>query len=186
MNNIFLTGFMGSGKTTIGKKLAAKLEITHIDSDDYVEKKAGKTINQIFENSGELVFRKLEKAAISEISNTDSCVVSLGGGALVNPKNIRRVKKHGVLFYLKTSREEILRRVKSTNTRPLLQNPDGSPAPEEETIKYIETLLKVRQPGYNKSDYIIITDNKKEDEVVNSILEIISSLDIKFLFRPNK
>lgn len=186
MNNIYLTGFMGSGKTTIGKKLAAKLNIIHIDSDDYIENKAGKTINQIFKGFGESVFRKLEKVAITDISKESNIVISLGGGALINPDNVRRVKKRGVLFYLKTSSGEILKRVKSTNTRPLLQNPDGSPAPEEETIKHIEMMLKVRQPGYNKSDYIIITDNNKEDEVVNSILEIISNLDIKFQLRPNK
>jgi len=98
--NIVLIGLMGSGKTTIGKKIAEKLKMKFIDTDELIVQKAQKAINLIFAEDGELFFRDLESEVIEEISKQENIVISTGGGAVLREENLNNLKKNGVLFYL--------------------------------------------------------------------------------------
>lgn len=161
--NIVLVGLMGSGKTTIGKLLSKTLERELIDIDSKIEKESGKTINEIFELYGELLFRKLESKAIDSIGQEEDKVISTGGGAVQDNCNLDNLKKNGLLFYLKASPKELFARIKHDTHRPLLKN-----AKPQETLK---KLLKQREGNYNLADYTITTDNKQANDIVNEIIE---------------
>ena len=129
---IYITGFMGSGKSTIGQLLARKLGYSFIDSDDEIERVHGKTVSQIFAEEGEARFRILEESMIGEMKNAAGpVVISLGGGALMSAKNRTSVCADGLLVYIKSSPEKIYARIKHSRRRPLL-NRDGKPLNEKE------------------------------------------------------
>ena len=174
--NIFITGFMGSGKTTIGKEVAGHLGFEYLDIDEIIENLTGKTINEIFQQNGERFFRVLEKQVLSDCIQKKNIVVSLGGGTLIDPQNVAVVKQSGILIHLSAEPGEIWERIKETNKRPLLQKPDGLLVPEQEAIEHIEELLKVRQKGYNLADTVISTGNRNQDEVLMIILNYIAKL----------
>jgi shikimate kinase len=150
--HLFLTGFMGSGKTTAGKKLASALRVPFIDLDDYIEKKERRSIAEIFEQDGEKKFREIETGYLTEVIHLpEPHVVSLGGGTICFHNNLERVKQQGKLIYLELSPAALADRIRhSNNPRPLLK--DLEP---DELIKTIETLLKVRQRYYGQADIII-------------------------------
>ena len=167
MNNIYIMGFMGTGKTTIGKALAEKLGKDFVDLDVEIELYEGMSINEIFEEKGEDYFRELETKILKEVSLRDDLIVSTGGGSIVTHGNLEIVKNSGILITLMASPEEILKRVSDNTDRPLLNV--GNPL---ETIK---RLLFERAPFYIKADYIIETTGKKVDEVLNEILELLNA-----------
>jgi shikimate kinase len=171
--NIFLTGFMGSGKTTIGRMAARSIGFTFYDIDEIIETQTGKIIQDIFRQDGEPFFRLLEKQILNDIIKRNNVVVSLGGGTLMNPANIPLVKQHGILIYLSVEPVEIWERVKDTNKRPLLQKSDGTLVSDAEALQHIENLLTIRLPGYSFADIIVPTDNKSEEEVLGIILKNI-------------
>ena len=118
---IFLTGFMGSGKSKIGNILADRLNIKFVDTDDYIELKSSKTIAQIFEEFGENKFRIIESEIVLELlQNKESSVISLGGGSLIKKQNLDLIEKMGLLIYIKSGLEEIWERTKNKTKRPLL------------------------------------------------------------------
>ena len=166
MKNIYIMGFMGTGKTTVGKALAKKLGKDFIDLDNEIELYEGMSINEIFEEKGEDYFRQIETKVLKEIAEKKDLIVSTGGGSIVTHGNLEIVKSSGILITLMASPEEILRRVSGNNDRPLLNV--GNPL---ETIK---KLLFERAPFYIKADYIIETTNKNIEEVVEEILEILN------------
>ena len=172
--NIFLTGFMGSGKTTIGRMAARSIGFTFYDIDEIIETQTGKVIPDIFRLDGEPFFRAMERQILEALAQKKNVVVSLGGGTLIYPENIATVKSSGILIYLSAEPEEIWERVKSTNKRPLLQKSDGTIVGENDAIGHIEGLLNVRLSGYQCADVIIHTDNKTEEEVLAMILEFLS------------
>ncbi|MFQ7241941.1 shikimate kinase, partial [Agathobaculum sp.] len=122
--NIVLCGFMGSGKTTIGRKLARLTGLDFVDADQYLEAQEGKKISDIFADEGEAYFRDRETAYIRELSQRDGIVLSLGGGAVLRPENVEAVRETGLLIHLDTPYYRILKNLSYSNTRPLLDKPD--------------------------------------------------------------
>jgi shikimate kinase len=172
---IFLTGFMGTGKSTVGKVLARLLEKDFIDSDDLIEERYGGEIRSIFAEKGEPWFREYEENIIAEICNgTGNAVISLGGGALISEKTQQLVRATGILFYLKTSPEEVWQRTRHSTRRPLLR-PDGEAWSREDYLNRIAELIKVRQPGFDRAHYIIERDGVEAAQVAEDIRRIIQN-----------
>ena len=167
---------MGSGKSTIGPPLAKDLGFEFFDVDAIIEQSAGKSIPKIFQQEGESFFRALEKQVLSQCVDKSNCVISLGGGTLIDPENVDTVKQSGVLIYLSVRPNSIWERVKKSNKRPLLQNPDGSLLSESEALHLIEQLLTIRQKGYNCADVTIPTDDKSIDNVLRQLHNHISDV----------
>ena len=122
--NIVLIGFMGCGKTSVGKRLSMALRREFVDMDDFIEKREQMTINEIFAQKGEAYFRSLEKELCSRYSVYGSKIIATGGGVVKNKENIENLKKGGIVFYLKSTPEHINENLKRDDTRPLLNTPD--------------------------------------------------------------
>ena len=165
MNHIYLTGFMGTGKSTIGDALARHMGRRLLDTDEMIVSRDGRSIPAIFDEEGEPFFRKLERDVISEISAMDEpAVISCGGGVVLSEENVRAMKSSGIVILLTASPGEILRRVESDNNRPLLA--------EKKTISDIEKMLKSRRDAYEgAADHTIDTEGKSVDEIVKEIVD---------------
>jgi len=170
MNNIILIGFMGCGKTTVGKSIAKIKSMTFVDVDDYIEKKHLKKIKDIFIDEGENTFRQYEYNAIISLSKNSNSIISTGGGAILNKENILNLKKSGIIFYLNSSKKIIKERlINERNNRPLLL--------EENWEKKFDSLFDSRYTLYGKeADFIINTDNKSVEEIS---IEIINLMELK-------
>jgi len=162
--NIVLIGLMGSGKTTIGRKLAEKSGMKFVDTDELIVQKAGKSIKLIFAEEGELFFRDLESEIIEEVSRQENLVISTGGGAVLRDENTDNLKQNGVLFYLYAPAEELFERIKNDTERPLINT-----ANPVETLKIIQERREVL---YNQADFKINTCEKTPEEVVNEIINL--------------
>lgn len=147
--HIFFTGFMGSGKTTHGKKLARALNVEFVDIDNHIKTKLNKTIPEIFNEFGELFFREQETIAIQEIINSkvEPAVISLGGGAICFNDNVSLVKRNGLIIYLQTH-ENVLRQrlMRSKNKRPLLDKMTG-----DEILEFIKSKVSERSVYYDQA-----------------------------------
>jgi len=169
-HRIYLTGFMGSGKSTIAPILANTLGYTSVDIDREIEKSAGKTVREIFESFGEEYFREIERKVLQELSHREECVISLGGGTIISDVNLNIVKSTGVLVYLKVSEEQLFHRLKHKTDRPMLSSlPTG--ASEIEVQQHINTLLARREPYYAQADVIIDMEGKKVGVTIDIIME---------------
>jgi len=164
-SNIALIGFMGTGKTAVGRLLAEKLGKEFIELDVLIEKKAGKTIPEIFKQDGEIAFREREIEATREVGENENAVIACGGGIVLNQINVDRLRKHSVIVYLTASPEVILKRTSSDkDERPLL-------VAEDKATK-VERLLKFRQPFYERAaDITVDTSELEVTEVVEQILK---------------
>jgi len=162
--NIVLLGFMGTGKSAVGKKLAKILKRELIDTDRIIEKKAGKSIPKIFSEDGETHFRDLESEVIKEVHKKGNCVIITGGGVVLRDENIINLRKSGILICLKALPEVIYDRVKNDSYRPLLQ--------VENPLQKIKEMLEYRKKYYEKADYFIDTSSMTVDEVVDEILRV--------------
>jgi len=167
---IYLAGFMGSGKSTIGPILANTLGFEFVDTDKMVEKKASKRIIEIFTTDGEQAFRSLEHASLQEIATRSHFVISLGGGTIADEENFRLIHESGVIVYLKLSPEEILHRVHHRTDRPLLTGASGERLPVEEIEKRVHDLLLRREHFYARADVVIQTDRKRVGATVDEIV----------------
>ena len=165
MRNIVLTGFMGTGKTEVGRLLSEKLGYTLIDVDGEIEKEQGMTITEIFRQHGEPRFRDIESAAIKRLSDLERAVISTGGGAVLRQENMDSLREKGVIVCLTATPGTIVKRTSGNNDRPLLQ--------VENPIKKIEELLEFRKPYYEKADIMVDTENKKPYEVAEEIVKRI-------------
>ena len=146
--NIVLCGFMGSGKSTIGRLLSEKMGMRFIDTDTYIEQKEGMTISEIFAQRGEEYFRELELKVCKELSGLRATVISTGGGTLLKDANVKELKKSGMVFLLNVSSNTVLQRLKNDTSRPLLQRDDKE--------KAVKMMLSQRIPLYNRAaDYVI-------------------------------
>ncbi|HSW47728.1 MAG TPA: shikimate kinase [Candidatus Saccharimonadales bacterium] len=160
---IVLIGFMGVGKSSVAPQLAKKLGINIIEMDDFIEKKAGKTLKEIFASGGESSFRKFENEVCHEIANIDNAVISTGGGVVMNANNFTSLKNNSTIIELNASFDTILKRINQKIPRPLFK--------DEESAK---KLYDLRKPLYEKFAQIkISTDNKSVSEVTNEIIESI-------------
>ena len=163
--NLILIGFMGTGKTSLGKLLANKLGRGFVDLDQKIERDAGMTIPKIFELHGEKYFRELEKKAVREVSERKNLVIATGGGTVKDAENVRLLKNSGVIICLTTEPEEIFRRTERRGERPVL---DGGGKKRFETIK---KLLAEREIFYSQADYTIDTTNWSPLQIMNDICE---------------
>lgn len=165
MRNIYLTGFMGTGKSAAGRELAKILNLELVDIDDLIVRKEKRSINDIFSQSGEPYFRKVESQVLKEVSEQENQVVSCGGGIVLNPENTALMKQAGRLVCLSALPEVIFERVKRRTHRPLLQVADP--------LSRIRELLTLRKPYYERAEFVIDTSDLSISEVVQKILELI-------------
>jgi len=164
--NIAVYGFMGVGKTTIGRLLAERLGYNFIDMDTEIEKREKTTINEIFQVQGETRFRQLESNLIKELSQKDGLVIACGGGAIANPENAETLSKVSRMVYLTASIEEIIERTNQDNSRPLLE--------VENPVTVASKLFERRRPVYRRyAEFSIDTTGKTADEVVEMVLEAL-------------
>jgi shikimate kinase len=168
MKNIVLTGFMGTGKTEVGRILSRKLGYVLVDADTEIEKEQGITITEIFKQYGEPKFREIESNVIKRLSEIKNAVISTGGGAVLRQENMDNLRKNGVIICLTASPETILKRTGNNNDRPLLQ--------VDNPLQKIKELLKFRRPYYEKADIMIDTENKTPLEVADEIIEKVKEI----------
>lgn len=169
MKSVVLIGFMGSGKTTVGIRLSWKLKMSVEDTDKMIERRAGKSISDIFATEGESAFRQMETNLLKEISEKNySRILSVGGGTPVNPVNRPLLKKCGTVVYLRLQPETVYKRLKEDTQRPLLQC--------EDPLEKIRTLLKEREAAYAEcADIIIDVDDITVDQVAEEILREVNA-----------
>ncbi len=147
MKNIVLTGFMASGKSTVGKAIAKKLNMIFYDTDMIIEEQEGKSISDIFSDSGEKYFRELENKLAIALKTSENAVIATGGGFVINPQNIELMRQNGVIVNLKTTPEIIINRLETQRgTRPLLKNNSN-----DEVIE----IFNQRKIYYNNNDVCI-------------------------------
>ena len=173
--NIVLTGFMGTGKSKIGKRLATELRMGYLDTDELIEKREKDSISAIFKKRGEEYFRRLETKVVKEVALLDNFVISTGGGVVLREGNIRLLKKNAFIVCLFASPEVILKRTEGDDNRPLLEVNNQK--------KRIEELLALRKPYYEKAGLRVDTSALNSEGVVE---EIIESLGKEEIFRRTK
>lgn len=168
MKNIYLYGFMGTGKTTVAAILARKLGTGLVDTDALIEKKENRTISQIFAGSGEAYFRALERSTLDELASRDGLVVSCGGGIPLAEENRRILKGSRRAFWLTASPEEIFRRISDDRTRPLLAG--------DMTVDRIKAMTNARESCYEAAGGVkTATDGKTPESVAEEIISFLSS-----------
>ena len=167
---LYLIGFMGVGKTTIGKQIAALNKVVFIDTDSQIEKETSKSVKEIFETDGEIAFRKLETDTIRSINR--KAIIACGGGLPAHNNNIEYLKHKGIVIYLKASTETLIKRLeKNKNKRPLISN-----LTNEKRLEFIRKILKERERSYKQADYTIETDNKTVKEVLREINSLLLTI----------
>ncbi len=164
MKNIVLTGFMASGKTTVGKEIAKKLNMIFYDTDKIIEEQEGKTVSEIFEEKGEKYFRELENKVAIALKNTENSVIATGGGFVINPQNIELMRQNGVIVNLKTNPEIITNRIESNkDTRPLMQT---------SSVDEVIERFNLRKIYYNNNDICIkLTMEMSIDECSDLVID---------------
>ncbi|MCE9625018.1 MAG: iron-containing alcohol dehydrogenase, partial [Deltaproteobacteria bacterium] len=163
---IILSGFMGTGKTTVGKLLAAELGYGFVDTDDLVEALSEKPIPRIFAEEGEEMFRRWESMAIDQALGRENVVIAVGGGAVCFRDNLEKIRRNGQLLLLKASIGTILKRLGGDQSRPLL-------AGAEDKAGQIRDLIAKRAPFYHRISLQIPTDNQKPKAIVEEIMQIL-------------
>lgn len=162
--NIILTGFMGSGKSTLGIRLSYRMKQPYIDTDKYIERKTGRTISEIFETDGEAAFRRMETEALTDLisDSTHDHVIATGGGMPMNEANHDLLKRLGVVVWLRIRPETVLERLANDTNRPLLQREDRE--------QVIRDLMAERAPMYEKcSDVIVDVDDKRVERIMDEV-----------------
>ncbi len=164
-NNIILIGFMGSGKTSVGERLAKQLSYQFRDTDHMLEQQAGDTINHIFSVHGEAYFRNMETYLLKELlPKLSGTVLSTGGGLPLREENVKLLKELGYVVYLNATKETVIKRLKGDTARPLLQGEDFE--------QKVERMLKLRAPIYEKAAHkSVVTDGRSFDTIIHIIME---------------
>lgn len=163
MKNIVLTGFMGTGKTEVGKELSKILGWKLVDADEEIVRSKGMSINDIFNSLGERAFRDIETEVIRSISAGKNIIISTGGGVVLRQENMNALKKNGIILLLTASPDTILKRTGNSDERPLLR--------VENPLQKIEELLNFRRPFYENADIIINTEEKSPRRIAEEIIE---------------
>lgn len=163
---VFVIGFMGSGKSTLGKPIARALGCDFVDLDHYIEKSEGMTISEIFAQKGEAAFRALENHYLCQLSELDNVVVSTGGGTPCFNSNMELMNRMGQTVYLKQEPKTLANRlIYSKNKRPLIEGKTP-----EQLLEYIRTTLAVREQFYNQAS--VVVDNPDRD--AKRIIDILT------------
>lgn len=164
--NVYLIGPMGSGKTTIGKRLARKLNLRFLDNDQELEKQTGASVNLIFDLEGEEGFRKRETAMLEKLTTQENILLATGGGAVTRPENRELLRKNGLVIYLRASVSQQLRRLGRDKSRPLLQSVD-----REEKLN---RLAQERNPLYEElADIVFNSPDYGLDAVTRALYKTV-------------
>ena len=162
IHNLALIGFMGAGKSSVGRLLATHLHFRFVDTDEMIESRAGRSIADIFSQVGEEVFRGFEQQILIELAKMQKTVISTGGGLAANDENLASLKEHSLVVCLWASPDVIWERVHSQSHRPLLRGPDP--------MSKIRELLAKREPYYKKADVLVNTEMRSIKEVTQQVL----------------
>ena len=160
--NVALIGFMGAGKSSVGRLVAEQLHFDYLDTDELIQSRTGRTITEIFSTDGEPAFRRMEQELVVELTARTKTVISTGGGLPVNPQNLLNLKKCSLVVCLWASPEKIWERVKNQTHRPLLHDADPQ--------KKIRDLLAVREPFYKQADVLLNTELRSVREVAQQVV----------------
>ena len=163
---IVLVGLMGAGKSSIGRRLAEKLEIPFVDADHEIEVAADKTIAEIFADHGEAYFREGERRVISRLIENGAQVLSTGGGAFINEETRHSIQAHGISVWLKADLSLLMKRVMKRSDRPLLQTKD----PEA----VMQKLMDQRYPIYATADVTVESRDVQHTQMVNEVIKILA------------
>jgi shikimate kinase len=175
---IFLIGFMASGKTTVGRLLAERLDWTFVDLDKVIEDAAGMTVEQIFAAEGEAGFRERESEALRGVAKRRKVVVATGGGAPCREENVEAMLAEGRVFWLDVSPEEAVRRAGSASGRPLLDR-------EADPLAAARKLLDARRPFYKRAHAGVETDGRTPKEIVDDLLMVSMAIATMGAAEPN-
>lgn len=170
--NLYLVGFMGTGKSVVGRRLAEALHMRFIDSDHEIERREGRSVSEIFADQGEPYFRRLERAFVEDGHPPRGCVVSCGGGLIVQPGMVDRLKARGVLVCLFASADTIIKRTAGNSTRPLLAG--------EAHAERVRKLLAEREPVYKRAGTLITTDFRPISEIIQHVRRVYQAEAGKF------
>ncbi len=165
--NIYLIGFMGVGKSTIGKLLAEEMKGQLIEMDETIEAEQQMSINEIFAQHGEAHFLDLESELVARIAAEENQIVSCGGGAVLREENVANMKKSGHIIFLSATPESIYERVRYSTNRPLLNG--------NMNVEYIAGLMEKRRAIYEgAADITIVTDGKEKEKIVEEVLDTVA------------
>jgi shikimate kinase len=162
IHNLALIGFMGAGKSSVGRMVASALHFDYLDTDQVIEFRAHKSIGDIFEQDGEPAFREWERRVVEELTHRKKTVISTGGGLPANEANLTSLKTHGLVICLWASPETIFERVRGHEHRPLLNDSDP--------LAKIRQLLTAREPYYRQADVLVNTEMRSVREVATQVI----------------
>lgn len=162
LSNLALVGFMGTGKSSVGRLVADLLHFTFLDTDDVIVARAGKSVADIFAQEGEAVFRERERQLVEELTRRTRTVIATGGGLPVHMENLASLKSHALVICLWAAPERIWERVRNQSHRPLLR--EGDP------IQKIKELLAAREPVYRQADVLVNTEMRSMREVAHQVI----------------
>jgi len=165
--SIVLVGMMGSGKSSIGRRLAARLALPFVDADAEIEKAANMTIAEIFANQGEAYFRAGEARVIARLLESGPQVLATGGGAFMNPETRAAIRAKGISIWLKAPPDVLIKRIKRRSDRPLLANDDP--------LETLNRLIEERYPVYAEADVTVKSRDVPHDTIVDEIIEGLRS-----------
>ena len=167
--NILLIGFMGSGKSTIGRKLAKLLEYSFVDTDSVIEDDQGCSVDEIFKYGGEECFRKMETRLLQKLKNVENSVIATGGGIVLREQNQRLLQEIGKRVYLNVPQEELQQRLKNDRNRPLLKKKDP------ETV--VQKMMKERVLLYEQAEYIVDAGQRSPQKIASEIINKLCNED---------
>ncbi len=167
MKNVVLTGFMGTGKTTVGKILAKKLGCRFVDTDEEIVRAEGKSINELFELYGEGGFRDIESRVIATLSEKKNCVIATGGGAVLRKENMDNLRKKGIIILLRADIDTIAQRLTDSSSRPLANG---------QTREALAARLESRRVYYDNHDFAFDIHGESPMRIADKILDICKKL----------
>jgi shikimate kinase len=162
IHNLALIGFMGTGKSSVGRLAASLLHFTYLDTDHVIEARAGRSISDIIQQDGEPAFRELERHMVEELTRRTKTVISTGGGLPLDAGNLASLKTHALVVCLWASPETVYERVRGADHRPLLKDPDPQAR--------IRELLAVRGPFYRQADVLVSTEMRSVRDVAMQVI----------------
>ena len=164
--NIVLAGFMGTGKTSVGKILADRTKRRFVDTDNEIEQRSKKTVSRIFAEDGQPTFRALERAVVADLNQPANLVVATGGGVVLDPNNVHQLAQGGVVICLHATMDTLLARLSANTNRPLLTDKDRETG--------IHNLMQERQEIYNQLPHHVHTDGLTLHQVADQVMEVFA------------